>query len=590
MTSSGDLFGTVFERGETVFRQGEPGEVMFLVQSGAVEIATGEGSGRRVLAVLGPGEVFGEMALLDRRPRSATATAARRSRLVAFTRESLLRRLRRDPDVALHLLRVFSARIQSSNRLPPPLEADRREDEGAPDAGAGTPAAAYFPAEGDNRGLAAGEVLFRQGDGADALFVVLEGSVDLFEESSGAGRYRIATLGPGELLGEMALISDLPRSATAVAASAARLLVVGKENFRERIAARPELGLALLHTLSGRLRAALAGGAKAGASPEAAARPALPVKADGRVRIGSVTLTGCAGCTGVLLEEPAQLAQTLGRASIEHSTLLMDRESLGTVDVCLVEGCVRLRRDIERLREARSRCRVLVAWGTCAAWGGIPALANRHEVEELLEAAYGGTDDLYSHYLSGRRDGGGRALREAMPGLLRYAGRADEHVLVDLYVPGCPPGASHLAALLREIEGAADGARPAPNVCAECPRKPLATAAPAAFTIAPRRLPGPTACLLVSGTLCLGAAIRGGCGGACTRDGQPCWGCRGPSDVVGRMIERGETLERAVLEILSRRARVGSERLAPALREARSRAGVLPSFAPAHFARAERHR
>ncbi|MEO8706862.1 MAG: cyclic nucleotide-binding domain-containing protein, partial [Kofleriaceae bacterium] len=67
-----DRFGRDFEAGTVLFEEGQPGDYMYVVQSGEIEIRRQVGETERVVAVLPPGEFFGEMAILNGRPRSAT--------------------------------------------------------------------------------------------------------------------------------------------------------------------------------------------------------------------------------------------------------------------------------------------------------------------------------------------------------------------------------------------------------------------------------------------------------------------------------------------------------------------------------------
>ena len=107
-------------RGETVFRQGEPGEHLFLIASGSMRLSTSTREGfEQPIALLGPGSCFGEMALLDGEPRSATATAARASELLRVGRASLEGLSRRHPESREKFLRegvrVVSSRLRSAN-------------------------------------------------------------------------------------------------------------------------------------------------------------------------------------------------------------------------------------------------------------------------------------------------------------------------------------------------------------------------------------------------------------------------------------------------------------------------------------------
>lgn len=97
--------------------------------------------------------------------------------------------------------------------------------------------------------LLAGTGLAREGDFAYKFFVVLDGEVEVQRDFT-----HVATLGPGDFFGEMALFDDEPRSATCVAASSCTLLVLDRGRFYGLIEQMPQLGLAICKTLSQRLR------------------------------------------------------------------------------------------------------------------------------------------------------------------------------------------------------------------------------------------------------------------------------------------------------------------------------------------------
>src|SRR5690348_12709157 len=87
-----------YPRGAIIFTQGDLGHVAFIVRSGRVEIVVESADGRDlVLYEVGPGDHFGEMALLESQPRSASAVCTEQSELLAITREDLLGELERHP-------------------------------------------------------------------------------------------------------------------------------------------------------------------------------------------------------------------------------------------------------------------------------------------------------------------------------------------------------------------------------------------------------------------------------------------------------------------------------------------------------------
>ena len=102
-----------FPAGQTVFKEGDPGDGVYLVKDGAVEIsATVAPDTERVIAQVSPGELFGEMAVLELKPRSATAKAAQQSTVYFIPRDELLAMVQRSPVLAMELLREISRRLR----------------------------------------------------------------------------------------------------------------------------------------------------------------------------------------------------------------------------------------------------------------------------------------------------------------------------------------------------------------------------------------------------------------------------------------------------------------------------------------------
>jgi signal transduction histidine kinase len=103
--------------GETIFNQGDPGDGIYVVKSGEVHIAVVASSGeRRVIAKLPPGELFGEMAVIDSDSRSASALAGERTTLYFISRTDLLDMMERAPQLTMGLVREISRRLRDFNR------------------------------------------------------------------------------------------------------------------------------------------------------------------------------------------------------------------------------------------------------------------------------------------------------------------------------------------------------------------------------------------------------------------------------------------------------------------------------------------
>ncbi len=114
--SAAEIYGRDFPAGAVVFEEGDPGSRMYVLQSGEVRIVKRVGTRDVTLARLGPGEAFGEMALLERQPRSATAVVEVAARILEIDEAAFADLIRNNGEIALRLLRRLSARLREANR------------------------------------------------------------------------------------------------------------------------------------------------------------------------------------------------------------------------------------------------------------------------------------------------------------------------------------------------------------------------------------------------------------------------------------------------------------------------------------------
>ncbi len=106
----------VVERGTVVFTEGEPGDRLYVVDDGKIKLGASSTDGREtLLALLGPGEMFGELSLFDPGPRTATASAVTDTRLLALGHDDLAPWLTGRPEVALELLQALAQRLRRTN-------------------------------------------------------------------------------------------------------------------------------------------------------------------------------------------------------------------------------------------------------------------------------------------------------------------------------------------------------------------------------------------------------------------------------------------------------------------------------------------
>ncbi len=105
--------GREYRDGEVICRQGEPGDRMYVVQAGRAVVVR-EGNGAEVVVrELAAGEIFGEMAIFERQPRSATVRAKGTARILTLDKRAFLRGVHEDPSLAYRILQAMSQRVRS---------------------------------------------------------------------------------------------------------------------------------------------------------------------------------------------------------------------------------------------------------------------------------------------------------------------------------------------------------------------------------------------------------------------------------------------------------------------------------------------
>ena len=243
---AGTMRREVFDARGVVVRQGEPGDRLYFVEGGRCGVDVEETSGRRLrVAELGPGDFFGELALLHEQPRAATVVALERVEALSLQRDAFLALL---DELEPAARAAVAAQIRDAGFLRL------------------VPAFAHLPSASVCRLLrdltavevAAGEAVVTEGDAADAMYVVREGelAVDVAAPpgSSEAAR-RLATLRPTDVFGEMALLLDRPRLATVRALTPAVVLRIPVETFREVLLQNFAAAVTLDHGCAARLDA-----------------------------------------------------------------------------------------------------------------------------------------------------------------------------------------------------------------------------------------------------------------------------------------------------------------------------------------------
>ena len=104
----------------------------------------------------------------------------------------------------------------------------------------------------DRLHYAAGEELFHEGDAGDAAFIILNGAADVLVDTPG-GRVKVARLGKNDIIGEIAILCDVPRTATVVAHDDLRTLRISKDGFFHLVTQFPQVGIEVMSALASKL-------------------------------------------------------------------------------------------------------------------------------------------------------------------------------------------------------------------------------------------------------------------------------------------------------------------------------------------------
>lgn len=115
--------GRSYTDGEIVCRQGEPGDCMYVLQSGEAEVVHEEPGVETVVRMLRAGDIFGEMAIFDRLPRSATVRVRGEARILTLDKRAFLRQVSEDPSLAFRILEQLSLRVRALSAEVARLEA-----------------------------------------------------------------------------------------------------------------------------------------------------------------------------------------------------------------------------------------------------------------------------------------------------------------------------------------------------------------------------------------------------------------------------------------------------------------------------------
>jgi F420-non-reducing hydrogenase small subunit len=264
------------------------------------------------------------------------------------------------------------------------------------------------------------------------------------------------------------------------------------------------------------------------------------------VKVAEEWLNICGGCEVTILDIGESLLDLLPSLEFVHMPVIMDYKYFGQTgertemelpeaDVGIISGGVRNEKERHVAEEMRKKCKTLIALGSCACFGGIPALANMYKLDDIYEKVYRGSKTTDS----------AENPTEQLPPLEDRVYALDEVVNVDVYIPGCPTAPELVAQAVTSLLEGKPFTLEERSVCDECPTKREKKAAGGEIKRPLEDMEfdteGPwenTRCYMEQGYLCLGPVTRAGCAQSmaegdekvprCVKGYMPCRGCFGP--------------------------------------------------------------
>jgi F420-non-reducing hydrogenase small subunit len=227
------------------------------------------------------------------------------------------------------------------------------------------------------------------------------------------------------------------------------------------------------------------------------------------------------------------------------------------IAVSFINGAIRMDEHEEWVHLLRKKSGLVVAFGACACFGGIPGLANFWDKQTIFDRQFKEVPSVdnpkgVTPQMKCKVDGNELHLPEFFDTVKTLGQTID----VDYYLPGCPPPPDLVAdAVMAILEGKLPkkGSVLAPDkaLCDTCPRR---DSKPEKLSIKEMKRPwqikmDPTKCFLPQGIFCVGPATRSGCGETCIKANQPCRGCMGPMSGVAEQGAKSLSMIASILGI-----------------------------------------
>lgn len=235
-------------------------------------------------------------------------------------------------------------------------------------------------------------------------------------------------------------------------------------------------------------------------------------------RLSTEWLSVCGGCHVSLVDLHEKIFNVLEAVEICRSPVLADIKDFPQADVGIVSGAIRSEHNRESAIKMRESCKSLIAFGTCAVFGGISGAGSVHTREDIFDAAYKNNKTTITNTVPCKD----------IPQLEETVVPLDMVIDVDLYLPGCPPHPFFTLWALNSLLKDKSPPVSYQSVCARCSREMVKTEVTELKRFS-QGIPDESLCFLSQGYLCFGSVTLDRCLSPCPNKGVICTGCSGPA-------------------------------------------------------------
>jgi F420-non-reducing hydrogenase small subunit len=316
-----------------------------------------------------------------------------------------------------------------------------------------------------------------------------------------------------------------------------------------------------------------------------------------KIKIAQYWGAGCGGCDVALLDIDAKILDVHAIAEVVFWPIgfdgkLREIEAMPdkSITVSFYNGAIRNSENEHVAKVLREKSVVMIAFGSCACFGGTPGLANVTNKEEVFQTVYKDTvSTLNPDFVTPQTKLTVPEGELELPRFYDSVKTLDEVVDVDYFMPGCPPTVNLIALAVDAVAKHVTEGAPLPpkgtviasdkTLCDECDRERVEKGRRIERIYQAYEIKAdPKKCLLDQGIICIGPATRAGCGSMCPKANMPCRGCMGPTKAV--MDQGGSMLSAlsSLLNITDSESKLSEEQIIELMSQVKDPLGTFYAF------------